>query len=336
MPKNIVVGIDGTWNAANHQSGGQTNISDLLSWVSPQGQTKAYFNGVGSGQLPLGRVFYGISGRGVFNLARCAWGFVHQNFQAGDRIFIFGFSRGAFAARHLASMIVRRGIRGWQGDLEDEFRKWLLEMRHPCTMVQQQVHMLGLFDCVPANQLYVLRDRSSYLNAGHLEPGIDHVRHAVAIHERRWSYRPIIFERPEDRDIRQHWFPGCHSDVGGGRDCASGLAAFSLWWMLREAHGVGLDLNHVVCPQHPHGAALNVIQAVDTREAPKRSDWITTRLGWALDRQNMPEASLVDGTPEFLDLDVCYRCQHEMYDALSTPDAQRRLTTMGFGTGSAR
>ncbi|TDG04015.1 DUF2235 domain-containing protein [Paraburkholderia guartelaensis] len=245
----------------------------------------------------------------------------------------FGFSRGAFAARHLASMIVRRGLKGWRGSLEEEYREWLTAVRQPCTVVQQRIHMLGLFDCVPGNQFYVLRDRSSHLNIGELEPGIDHFRHAVSIHERRWSFKPIFFRDTGSQSFKQCWFPGYHNDVGGGPGCAEGLAAYSLWWMMREAHGLELNLNHVVCRDHRAGNTLNVIQAVDTLDPPKCSDWITTRCGFAVDRSKLPGAEYVTPAPDFMDLDECYRCGNEMYDALATPDAHRRFARVRGSSG---
>lgn len=332
MSKNIVVGIDGTWNSAVSRTGGKTNIPELLSWVNPCNQTKYYSPGVGDGLGLVGRLLYGATGRGVFSAAREAWYFIHENFCPGDKIFIFGFSRGAFAARHLASMIVRRGVRGFDGDIETEFREWLREVEKPCEVVQQHVHMLGLFDCVPGNHLYTLRDGSGYLNSGQLEPGIDHFRHAVAIHERRWSYRPIIFQGTQCQDFKQVWFPGCHSDVGGGHDIAGGLAAFSLWWMLREAHGLELDLNHVTCKAHVGGNALNVIQAVNTLEEPICSDWFTTWLGLRTNRQEMLDVSHVRPACSFADLDTCYRCGQQLFEALETPDARRRFSRMKIGT----
>jgi len=333
MSKNLIVGLDGTWNSVFDRVGGHTNIPDLLSWVDRNGQSSTYIAGVGNGLGTFGRTLYGALGRGVFNAARQGWQWLHMNYQAGDHIFIFGFSRGAFAARHLASMVVRHGLRGWQGDIETEFNKWRRTVHQPAPITQTPVHMLGLFDCVPGNQFYITRDRSHYLNSGELEPGIQNFRHAVAIHERRWSYTPILFQRGlrSGQAFEQRWFPGYHSDVGGGNSAkvANGLAAFSLWWMMREAHGLGLKLNLVTCPHHPGGTHLNVIQTVDTSDPPRCSDWFTTRLGLNAERQRLPQAHLVDKTPDFLDLDECYLCRNEMFDALATPEGRRRLAQAG-------
>jgi hypothetical protein len=72
--------------------------------------TGNYFSGVGIGGRMIGNLLDGASGRGVFRTVRAAYTFVRGNFIANDKLFIFGFSRGACAARHLAGMIARIGI----------------------------------------------------------------------------------------------------------------------------------------------------------------------------------------------------------------------------------
>lgn len=251
MPKNIVVFLDGTWNNAVSTDTPPTNVYWLSQSVARTNQLKNYYPGVGSHTGWLGKYVYGATGKGVFQTARLAWQFVSTNYEEGDKVFIFGFSRGAYAARHLAGMIVRHGLKAWQGKIEETFREWQVDVRKPCTTVRQDVHFLGLFDCVPGNFLYLWRDRSSYLNVTHLEPVILHVRHAVSIHERRWSFRPLVFEpNLHHNSFAQHWFPGFHSDVGGGENVADGLASLSLWWMIREAYGLGLAFDNIDCSYH--------------------------------------------------------------------------------------
>lgn len=179
MSRNIIVGLDGTWRNAASTTGVQTNIHAIVHSATPENQIKDYRPGVGAHLGWLGTRINGMTGKGVFQTARVAWQWIALNFIAGDRIFIFGFSREAFAARHLAGMIVRHGLHGWQGDIEQEFRGWLATVAMPIKSVRQEVHFLGLFDCVPGNQLYVARGRVVALNAPRLERGILHFRHAV-------------------------------------------------------------------------------------------------------------------------------------------------------------
>lgn len=331
MPKNIVVMMDGTWNSAISRVTGYTNIAALNSSVSAQGQVKIYQPGVGDGVGFFGQFIYGLTGKGVFNAARRAWNGVSANFQRGDKIYIFGFSRGAFAARHLAGMLVRFGVKAYRGELENSFREYLSKCRHPVETVRCEVHMLGLFDCVPGNRLYVMRDRSEHLNSSSLEAGIRHFRHAVSKDERRWSFKPIVFENQGNQEtFEQHWFPGYHSDVGGGDGVAVGLSAYSGWWMMREAYNLGLDIDNIDCHHHRYGHALDVIQSVDTTQPPVSSDYLTTRVGLRWDRQKRTPAGLVTAAPGFETLDVCDRCNGELFDYFKTLDARKRLKRMGL------
>lgn len=330
MPKNIVVFLDGTWNNAVSTDTPPTNIYALTQSVAKTNQLKSYYPGVGAHTGWLGKYLYGATGKGVFQTARSAWQFVSTNHEEGDKVFIFGFSRGAFAARHLAGMIVRRGLKGWQGNIEETFREWQIDTRKPCTTVHQEVHFLGLFDCVPGNYLYVWRDRSSYLNATQLEPGILNVRHAVSMHERRWSFRPLIFEpSPHHNSFAQLWFPGFHSDVGGGKDVADGLASLSLWWMMREAYGLGLSFSNIDCPSHNFGKPLSVLDYIDPESSPVSSDYWTTRLGLRWNRTEKEKAVIPDPTPEFVSLVDCPRCGKEMFGFFETKFGQRWLRSKG-------
>lgn len=331
MAKNIVVCLDGTWNNAVSTATPQTNVYAIFQSVSRANQIKNYYPGVGSHTGWLGSRLFGLTGKGVFQTARLAWQQVAANYEQGDKVYIFGFSRGAYAARHLAGMIVRHGLRGWQGNIEETFREWLASASKPCALVRQPVHFLGLFDCVPGNHLYIWRDQSAHLNAAQLEPGILHVRHAVSIHERRWSFRPLLFEpNAHHESFAQHWFPGFHSDVGGGDRVANGLAAFSLWWMFREAFALGLEIDNINCSVHRYGHALSVLRSADPQSEPVSSDYWTTRLGLRWDRSKRRSVVIPDPTPAFETLDECPRCGKEMFDYFLTDVGQRWLRSKGL------
>jgi uncharacterized protein (DUF2235 family) len=331
MPKNIAAFLDGTWNNAVSTDTPQTNVYALFQSVARENQIKSYYPGVGAHTGWLGNFLYGATGKGVFQAARLAWQQISANYEDGDKVFIFGFSRGAYAARHLAGMIVRHGLRGWQGNIEETFRQWQANSGKPCALVRQEVHFLGLFDCVPGNHLYVWRDRSAHLNAAQLEPGIQHVRHAVSLHERRWSFRPLIFEPSEHhKSFAQHWFPGFHSDVGGGDGVADGLASFSLWWMLREAYGLGLAFDNVDCSSHRYGHALGVLRSVNPRAVPVCSDYWTTRMGLHWNRPERQKVVAPEPTPAFESLDICPRCGKEMFDLFLTDFGQQWLRSKGL------
>lgn len=319
MPKNIVVCLDGTWNNSANVTTGFTNPSVIHQSASPLNQIKFYRHGVGENAGWIAKRLYGIIGKGVFQQARLAWTDVAANYIPGDRIFIFGFSRGAFAARHLAGMIVRFGLKGYPpGQFEHPFREWLKAVTEPCVTVQQKVHFLGLFDCVPGNRFYAWRDRNPGLNTKTLEPGIIHFRHAVSRDERRWSFRPLLFNCGKQASFAQHWFPGYHSDVGGGKGIADGLASFSLWWMIREAYAQGLAFTNIECSLHRAGHALGVIRNVDPDAAGVCSDYWSTRLGLVWNRSARETDPAPDPTPTFSDLASCPLCDKDMFDYFLT------------------
>lgn len=331
MPKNIIVCLDGTWNNSVSGSNPPTNVNLIYQSLCRNGQVQDYYPGVGSHVGSLCALLNGASGKGVFVQARSAWKFISGNYQVGDRIFIFGFSRGAFAARHLAGMVVRHGLTAYQGNIEEGFRAWQRSVCHPCTQPKGSVHLLGLFDCVPGNHVYVWRDKSHHLNSQELEPGILHFRHAVSIHERRWAFRPLLFRNSQHHtSFKQYWFPGYHSDVGGGEHVARGLSSLALWWMLREAYGLDLQIQNILCPQHRYGHALGVVSNTDPEANPVSSDYLTTKLGLRWQRLLREKDPVPDPTPDFAKLVDCPRCGNEMFDIFKTDYGVRKLRRLGL------
>ena len=111
--KNIVICLDGTWNKpdeCSHEESGETNVKNLYELLekSPSKQVVYYDSGVGSQWYD--RIRGGISGRGLAKNIQEAYYEVCKNYEVGDRVFIFGFSRGAYAARSLSGMIYSCGL----------------------------------------------------------------------------------------------------------------------------------------------------------------------------------------------------------------------------------
>lgn len=329
MSKNIVILFDGTWNDSV-SGNSNSNIHHLDVMISAKGQVKDYYAGVGQYAGWINRRILGAVGKGVFQAAREGWRFIARNYVPGDKIYIFGFSRGAYTARHLAGMVVRYGVKGYLGNIEAGFEAYIGECKNPCKVVMQNVELLGLFDCVPGNNLYLVRDRNFYLNSPKLEDGILHFRHAVSILERRYSFRPIIFEKGNQETFSQHWFPGYHCDVGGYKDNSKGLASFSLWWMIREAFGLGLDFDIIDCKYHHLGNGIGLIQRIDLNDKPVCSDYLTTKIGLRWDRPKRETAVIPNGTPNFEELNICPRCSEEMFDYFSTIPGRKWLREKGM------
>ena len=203
-------------------------------------------------------------GRGINRQIQRAYGYLASRYRPGDRIFLLGYSRGAYAVRSLAGVIDRVGLlqanhantrnirtvyRQYQTQPDSAgVRRFRQEFCHADTPIE----MVGVWDTVKALGL-----RLPYLAARaeaqhgfhnhHLGAGIRHGYHALALDETRDVFTPVMWEdQPEHPGhVEQVWFRGTHGDVGGqlgGFEAARPLANISLVWMLEQAAGHGLPL----------------------------------------------------------------------------------------------
>ena len=117
MPKNIIICSDGTGNSGVKDRG--TNVFKMFEAVDLNGhrtdptldaQVALYDDGVGTESfLPL-KLLGGAFGFGLAKNVRNLYMGLVRIYDPGDRIFLFGFSRGAFTVRTLAGMIARCGV----------------------------------------------------------------------------------------------------------------------------------------------------------------------------------------------------------------------------------
>jgi uncharacterized protein (DUF2235 family) len=115
--KNIVICFDGTWNTADAQF--PTNVVKTAKLVLPADangvdQVVFYDEGVGTSRVPFAQSFNnflgGAFGIGLLDSIERAYRFLSFNYAPGDRIYIFGFSRGAFSARSFSGLLRTCGI----------------------------------------------------------------------------------------------------------------------------------------------------------------------------------------------------------------------------------
>lgn len=267
--KRLIVCCDGTWSKPDNKY--VTNVEkiartvqndpDLAGGVS---QLVYYISGVGTSygvDSKLGGAF----GFGVSANVIASYRFLAQNYEPGDEIFIFGFSRGAYTARSLAGMIARVGLLTEESLVEERLRdavhmyqkKQLPEGAFGASVEEFKVDhchspeltFLGVFDTVGALGVPGFRWRSPKFHDVQLSAAVKRARHALAIDETRLIFAPTFWERAEgapievpreEKDrVKQVWFEGAHSDVGGGYG-ETGLSDTTLLWMVREAHEAGL------------------------------------------------------------------------------------------------
>ena len=263
--KNLVVCCDGTWNDPGNRDDGEpapTNVFKLFNAVdletSNPPQLTRYQAGVGTGG-PLDRLLGGAMGFGLGEDIRDCYHWLATKYEPGDRLFLFGFSRGAFTARSLAGMIGHLGIVELDGEadphgqVERVYHEGYRERRQPPEGIRihggsKHVQFIGVWDTVGAlgipddkALLDWLDDPDRYrFHDTALSDRVAHARHAVAIDEKRGSFAPTLWNQPNDGErLKQVWFPGVHSDVGGGYR-EPGLADGALAWMIGEARAAGL------------------------------------------------------------------------------------------------
>jgi len=203
-------------------------------------------------------------GRGLSKQIRRAYGFLASHYRAGDRIYLFGYSRGAYAVRSLAGVIDRVGLltrdhateRGvvlaWRhyrmGPQSTTARAFAQRFCHD----EAPIQMVGVWDTVKAlglrlPVLWLLTDKRNAFHNHHLGSSIRHGFHALALNETRAAFAPVLWDCPPgwEGNVEQVWFRGAHGDIGGqlgGYAAARPLANIPLVWMLDRAETVGLAL----------------------------------------------------------------------------------------------
>ena len=272
-PKRLVVCFDGTWNSADSERA-ETNVARIARAVRASSgdrvQITLYLRGIGTTGLAVQRVVEGATGLGIDDTIRSGYMFLAQNYIPGDEIHLFGFSRGAFGARSLAGFLAAAGLLKRQS-LGSILAAWDYYRgpapRSPAgfrDLAGAEVHeevpvaFLGVWDTV--GSLGIPGTLFSGLNAAFqfhdTEPSriIRRARHALAVDEHRDEFVPTLWTGapPPGSDIRQLWFAGAHSDVGGGY-VERGLADISLAWMADEAARAGLSLDEAAL--FPRGRA---------------------------------------------------------------------------------
>ncbi len=279
MPKKIVICCDGTGNEIKENQSNVLKFYRVLK--EDKSQIAFYDPGVGTISNSGAWANIKNKTKGVFGLATGygldanvldAYKFLVRNYNKGDEIYLLGFSRGAHTVRVLAGFINMVGVLQShqehlssyaltaykQSGTNDEFDiAW--RVQEVLESHRATIRFMGCWDTVAS--VIVPRPDRFYLPA--LEalpfteenPCVQVFRHAIAIDERRRMFRvsrwqePQLFksnpfvkdEKADPQDIKQVWFAGVHSDIGGGYpEQESGAAKYPLEWMVKEAKQHGL------------------------------------------------------------------------------------------------
>lgn len=296
MPKHIVLCSDGTGNRGGKFRGTNVwrlyNALDLTQTDSKPSieQIRYYDDGVGTEDLQWIRHITGAFGIGISRNIRQLYQFLSMQFSADDadlegvKIFLFGFSRGAYTIRSLANMIHELGIiNGKQlppDKLTEQVKKLynayrskpakrikLLNAMDSTASIRQRINIefIGVWDTVDAiglpvdelKHLFYFSPRTSHKHA--LTPSTKNAYHALSIDDERHTFHPVMWDESkkcEGQVIKQVWFAGVHSNVGGGYP-KDHLSYVSLLWMISKAENCGLKFDTLKLKQFQRSLDIN-------------------------------------------------------------------------------
>ncbi len=292
MAKNIVFCSDGTCNGpgdpADRRTAAPTNVfklflrldgkfdgesislkdeqeSELSNAAGVVTQAAKYIHGVGDATNPIVKLLGGALGVGL--VARIVRGYTYlsRNYKPGDRIYLVGFSRGAYTVRALAGLIrskglldpstydplnpeeaYRLGAAAWYDyqqtvPIADNglamFQKFVLDLpgflgSKPKSYVKNvSIQAIGVWDTVGSYGLTALYDATGSkvdlmpLADDDLDDGVINGFHAISLDEQRDAFVPLLWN--PRAGVVQRLFPGVHADVGGGYVSDGGEAGLS-------------------------------------------------------------------------------------------------------------
>lgn len=269
--KRLVCALDGTWNDDDDASP-LTNVAKLsraVLYEDERGvrQLVRYVVGVASSQNRGLAFLKGALGFEISDQIKAAYRFLSNAYEPGDEVYLFGFSRGAYEARSLASFISLFGLASKGSDflIDDAWAVYRQpERKRDFNTVAEigsachypvRIRCLGLWDTVDniGNRYRspAWLSRKFDQHDTRLHDTIDVALHALSIDEARSSFRPTLLTYPKDDrlpsrlHVEQVWFAGSHADVGGGSP-ETGLSDIALLWMAERIHaktGLAIDID---------------------------------------------------------------------------------------------
>ena len=301
MKKRLIICCDGTWNESESVEDDRkipTNVLKMVRAVAPRDEQNGvdqivyYDQGIGTGALGvLDRTIGGGTGYGISQNIRECYAFLANNYVAGDEIYLFGFSRGAYTVRSLSGMIATVGFIN-KNDLRympeayayyhtepkqrhrSRFHKLLKSLKRE---IPDKIKFIGVWDTVgslgiPTPVLgkiqtwagkRVERFRVGFHDSNLLEV-VENAYQALAVDERRGPFRPAVWDKlTGQRNVQQVWFAGAHSNIGGGYPDA-GLSDLAFQWLVNRARECDLAMNEVYLEDSGRVAANERGKLVDS------------------------------------------------------------------------
>jgi uncharacterized protein (DUF2235 family) len=345
MSKNIVICCDGTGNDFDEPQRDSNVVKLYNTLIIGNAQIAYYHPGVGTmgspnAQGPLAKRWSQLKGlafgAGLLDNVGDAYRYLMNTYREGDRIFLFGFSRGSYTARAVGSLL---HVYGLLEPGNEQLIPYILRLYADMTKGPQgqdatfaaeeafkyafsrevEVHFCGVWDTVSS---YGWINDPIELRFNGQNPIIRTGRHAVSIHERRCCYQDNLWgpslpaaEGYAGQNIRQVWFCGVHSDIGGSYpEQDAGLSKISFEWLLAEAvkQGLLVDDKRVrivlgqqappaflppYVPPDPHGVLHDALEGfwwvLEYFPRKKKGRWGLPRGKWV---REIPENSMIHET----------------------------------------
>lgn len=286
-PKNIVLLADGTGNSAGKFV--RTNVWRLYDALDAhdEKQMAFYHDGVGSREFALFKLLGGVFGFGLKRNVLDLYKTLCRCFREGDRIYLFGFSRGAFTVRILAGLVSKRGL--VCGEVDDDELEQIAKAQYslyregfdnailssayrslyrvyrgfrpgapqPEPTTHPEIEFLGVWDTVaaygfPIDELATVWHElvfSLRFPDHDLSPKVRRACHALSVDDERRTFHPLLWNEATETNgrIEQAWFAGAHADVGGGY-AHDRLSLVSLDWMVSKVEAANADNGLKVLP----------------------------------------------------------------------------------------
>jgi len=274
--KRIITCSDGTWDKPGNTDQGKivrSNVQKIFQVIAKSdgniNQLKHYDDGVGATGSIWKRMINGVTGGGLDANIIDAYKFIVWNYEPGDQIYLFGFSRGAYTARSLAGLIRNCGILKNQ-DLcliqkAYDFYRDRSDATKPGSIASEafiaensypnpEIKFIGVWDTVGALGIplmtFQLWNKKKYkFHDLALSSIIKHAYQAMAIDERRKLFDVNLWKRSDNAKandvqqfVEQRWFAGVHCDIGGGY-IEEQLSDLTLRWMIEKARFADLSID---------------------------------------------------------------------------------------------
>ncbi|KAJ5939544.1 hypothetical protein N7466_002678 [Penicillium verhagenii] len=278
--KRIILCVDGTWLASDEGGSEESsNVTKIARGLANNGldtdgkivpQIVFYHSGLGAGDLPFQKAISGGIGWGLDQDVCRIYEFVSDNYDPGDELFLFGFSRGAFTVRSVAGLISDIGVLSsenmshfadmWKAYRENTDGKPFCDSawyRKNQTMLSLRddsirIKVVGVWDTVGAlgipewpwvemaSKVGIPLNKQYQFHNTEVSKNVDYAFQALAIDERRLTFPPTLWHKTTDapaKDLIQCWFPGVHGNIGGGAKDPE-IADISLAWMVDNLSGM--------------------------------------------------------------------------------------------------